>query len=204
MSINRRKFLAATTAGAAAASIFRPAVAQTKKLRFAVGPLLPNPEDTKKAFAPVFAHIAKELGADFELSATTDWAGMAVAMGGGQLDLAWMGPWGYIIANNATGCRAIATAKYDEKPTYQAIIIARPDLKVTKFPDDTKGKSISFADVGSTSGWLIPTFTQRRSGKSIPRPSGNTVKGQHTGPTKSPSRLARLTWLPTSIATVMQ
>ena len=36
---------------------------------------------------------------------------MAVAMGSGQLDLAWMGPWGYIIANNASGCIAIATAK---------------------------------------------------------------------------------------------
>jgi phosphonate transport system substrate-binding protein len=169
MSINRRKFLATTAAAAAATSVFRPAIAQTKKLRFAVGPLLPNPEDTKKAFGPVFAHIAKELGADFELSATTDWAGMAVAMGGGQLDLAWMGPWGYIIANNATGCQAVATVKYDEKTTYQAIIIARPDLKVTKFPDDTKDKSISFADVGSTSGWLIPTFYAKEVWKIDPK-----------------------------------
>jgi phosphonate transport system substrate-binding protein len=156
--MNRRKFLAATGASAAAASFGRPALAQSKKLRFAVGPLLPTPDDTKKAFGPVFAYLAKELGADFELAATTDWAGVAVAMGGGQLDLAWMGPWGYIIANNATSCVAIATAKYDEKPTYHAIIIAKPDLKVTTFPDDTKGRSISFADVGSTSGWLIPTY----------------------------------------------
>jgi hypothetical protein len=33
-------------------------------------------------------------------------AGMAVAMGSGQLDVAWMGPWGYIIANNSTDCAA--------------------------------------------------------------------------------------------------
>jgi len=158
MSVNRRGVLTAAAAGVIAASLYRPGLAQKKKLRFAVGPLLPNPDDTKKAFTPVFAHLAKELGADFDLVVTTDWAGLAVAMGGGQLDVAWMGPWGYIIANNATNCQAVATVTYDDKPTYHAIIIARPGLKVAKFPDDTKGKSISFADVGSTSGWLIPTY----------------------------------------------
>lgn len=158
MIIRRRQFLAGTAGLAAATTIYSPAIAQTKKLRCGVGPLLPNPEDTKKTYTPVFAHLAKELGSDFDLVATTDWAGMAVAMGSGQLDIAWMGPWGYIIANNATGCQAVATVKYDEKPIYHAIIVAKPDLQVSKFPDDTQGKSISFADVGSTSGWLIPTF----------------------------------------------
>ena len=113
----RRKIL---TAGALAGATLAlggiaPACGETRrKLRFGVGPLLPNAEDTKKAFTPFFAHLARELDADFELFATTDWAGMAVAMGSGQLDLAWMGPWGYIIANNSTGCTALATVKYDE------------------------------------------------------------------------------------------
>jgi phosphonate transport system substrate-binding protein len=158
MIVHRRRFIVASTGFAAAAALCCPAIAQSKKLHFGVGPLLPSPDDTKKAYAPVFAHLAKELGVDFDLVATTDWAGMAVAMGSGQLDVAWMGPWGYVIANSATNCQAVATVKYDDKPIYYAIIIARPDLQVSKFPEDTKGKSISFADVGSTSGWLIPTY----------------------------------------------
>ena len=169
MSLDRRKFVTTAAAGAAAVSLGRPALAQKAKLRFAVGPLLPNPDDTKKAFEPLFAHLAKELGVDFELAVTTDWAGMAVAMGGGQLDIGWMGPWGYIIANNATNCQAVATVKYDEKPTYLAIIIGKPDVKVEKFPDDTKGKSISFADVGSTSGWLIPSYYAKEVWKIDPK-----------------------------------
>lgn len=169
MSGNRRRFIAGS-AGLAAASILRPSFAQTKKkLHFGVGPLLPNPEDTKKAYMPLFAHLAKELGVDFDLVATTDWAGMAVAMGSGQLDVAWMGPWGYIIANAATNCQAVATVKYDDKPIYYGIIIARPDLAVTKFPDDTKGKSISFADVGSTSGWLVPSYYAKEVWKIDPK-----------------------------------
>ena len=134
-----------------------------------MGPLLPLAEDTKKAYTPIFAHLAKQLGADFDLVATTDWAGMAVAMGSGNLDIAWMGPWGYILANAASGCQAVATVKYDEKPIYHAIIIARPDLAVSKFPDDTKGRSISFADLGSTSGWLIPTYYSKEVWKIDPK-----------------------------------
>ena len=101
--------------------------------------------------------------------ATTDWAGMAVAMASGNLDVAWMGPWGYIIANNQTGCQAVATVKYDDKPVYYAIIIARPDLSVPRFPDDTRGMSISFADVGSTSGWLIPSYYAKEVWKIDPK-----------------------------------
>src|SRR6185436_1756696 len=73
------------------------------------------------------------------------------------------------IANNASGCSAIATVKYDEKPTYLAIVIARPDIAVKNFPDDTKGRSISFADVGSTSGWLIPSYYAKEVWKIDPK-----------------------------------
>jgi len=67
-----------------------------------------------------------------------------------------MGPWGYILANDDSGVRAIATAKYDGKPIYHAIVVCGPG-KVKNWPEGGKGKRVSFADVGSTSGWLIPT-----------------------------------------------
>lgn len=63
-----------------------------------------------------------------------------------------MGPWGYVIARNQGASDTIATANYDGKPVYHAIVIARPDLDIEKWPDDGKGLRMSFADVGSTSG----------------------------------------------------
>ncbi|HEX3347646.1 MAG TPA: phosphate/phosphite/phosphonate ABC transporter substrate-binding protein, partial [Acetobacteraceae bacterium] len=170
----------------AAARLIRPARAQAKTLRFGVGPLLPTPDDTVKAYTPIFAHLAKSLGVGFDLKATTDWAGMAVAMGSGQLDVAWMGPWGYIIANNATNCQALATAKYDEKPIYYGIVIGRPELEVTSFPADTKGRSMSFADVGSTSGWLVPTYYAREVWKIDPK----TFWQYHEGATHAANEIA--------------
>ena len=89
----RRNFLIGS-AGFASLAVLRPVRAQSKKLRVGVGPMLPLAEDTRKAWTPLFAHLAKQLGVGFELAVTTDWAGMAVAMGSGNLDIAWMGPWG--------------------------------------------------------------------------------------------------------------
>lgn len=132
--------------------------ARAEKLHFAVGPLLPTATETTKAWDPFFKFLAGKLGVEYDLAATTDWAGVAVSLASGQSDVAWMGPWGYILANDDSGAQAIATAKYDGKPIYHAIVIARPDLKVSNWPEDGKGLRMAFADAGSTSGWLIPTW----------------------------------------------
>jgi phosphonate transport system substrate-binding protein len=129
-----------------------------EKLRFAVGPFQPTPGDTRKAYEPFFKYLAQKLGADYELVVTNDWAGIAIALANGQADIAWMGPWGYMLAHHQGGAKAVATVKYDGKPFYLAIILGRPGLKIGAWPDDAKGMRISFADVGSTSGWLVPTY----------------------------------------------
>lgn len=135
-----------------------------EKLRFAVGPFQPTPGDTRKAYEPFFKYLAEKLDVDYELTVSNDWAGIAIALGSGQADVAWMGPWGYVLANNQGGAEAIATVKYDGKPTYHSIVVGRPDLRIGKWPDDARGMSISFADVGSTSGWLIPTYWFKEQG----------------------------------------
>ncbi len=134
------------------------------KIRFAVGPFQPSSSDTKKAYEPFFKHVAEKLGRPYELVVTTDWAGIAIALANQQADVAWMGPWGYVLANSEGGAEAIATVKYNGKPTYHSIIVARPDTVINKWPDDAKGLRISLADAGSTSGWLIPTHHFNTSG----------------------------------------
>ena len=142
-----------------------PASAQTPaKLRFGVGPLQPTPAETKKAYEPFFAYLAQRLGVEHDLVATTDWAGISVALANDQVDVAWMGPWGYVLANNDSGVTAIATASYDGKPIYHAIVVCKPGHGIKTWPQDGKGKRVSFADVGSTSGWLIPTAWFRARG----------------------------------------
>jgi len=132
--------------------------AAADRLHFAVGPLQPTATDTKRVYEPFFAYLAKAIDVEYDLQATSDWAGVATALASDQADIAWMGPWGYVLANNAGGAQAIAMVKYDGKPVYHAIIVGKPGLGIKNWPEDAKGKSISFADTGSTSGWLIPTY----------------------------------------------
>ncbi|MEI6161523.1 MAG: phosphate/phosphite/phosphonate ABC transporter substrate-binding protein [Roseococcus sp.] len=127
-------------------------------IRFAVGPFQPTAGDTRRAFEPFFAHLAATLGRPYELTVTTDWAGIAVALGSGQVDAAWMGPWGYVLARDRARAEALATVLYQGQPVYHAIILARSGLAMARFPEDARGLSISFADAGSTSGWLIPHY----------------------------------------------
>lgn len=102
--------------------------------------------------------MAAAVGRSLELTVTTDWAGIAVALSTGQVDLAWMGPWGHVLARDRARVAALAIVAYQGKPTYHAIILARPELAIARFPEDAKGLSISFADAGSTSGRLIPHY----------------------------------------------
>jgi phosphonate transport system substrate-binding protein len=153
--MNRRLLLGGGIA-AATGLVARPSLAQATPLRFAVGPFQPTPGDTRRAYEPFFARLAAAVGRPYELRVTTDWAGIAVALGSGQVDAAWMGPWGFVLARARAGAEAIATVLYQGRPTYHAIIIAKPDLPIAHFPEDARGMSISFADAGSTSGWLIP------------------------------------------------
>jgi phosphonate transport system substrate-binding protein len=185
LSLARRAVLAAP-ALLAAATLVRPVSAQSgPPIRFAVGPFQPTAGDTRRAFEPFFAHLATALGRRHELTVTTDWAGIAVALGSGQADCAWMGPWGYVLAKHRAGAEALAIVTYQGRPTYHAIIIARPELRIDRFPEDARGMSISFADAGSTRGWLIPhhwfaqrgidprSFFRHRDGASLSLSSGD-------------------------------
>src|SRR5262245_15332513 len=148
--MNPARLICAVVVLASLLAISLPIDAQAPgKMRFGVGPLQPTPTETKKAYEPFFAYVAKSLGRDFDLVATTDWAGISVALANGQVDVAWRGPWGYVLAHDDSGVIPIATVKYDGKPIYHAIVVCRPDLVIEAWPEDGKGKRVSFADVGS-------------------------------------------------------
>src|SRR5262245_61483148 len=174
MRLSRRQMIRLTALGlAGAAGVVALAAcgagaggqagAGAAKLRFGVGPLQPTPEESKKAYEPFFKYLAEQLGVQYDLVATTDWAGISVALANDQVDLAWMGPRGYVLAHDSSGAQAIATVKYDGKPIYHAIIVGRPGLNVKKWPDGAQRLKSSPAGVGSASRWLIPaTWFQAR------------------------------------------
>lgn len=159
-AINRRILIAA--AGTAMAA---PALAQGRPtLKIGLGPQQPTQADTRRVWEPVYKAVAEKVGANLELQVANDWAGIATALANEQIDVAQMGPWGYILAKVRGDARIINTMLVNGIPTYKAIIVARPGLTITAFPEDARGKSMQMLDVGSTSGWLVPTHFLRSKG----------------------------------------
>jgi len=55
------------------------------------------------------------------------------------------------------GSAAIATVRYGGLPSSHDIVLARSGLAIGPWPEGGRGLRVSFAAVGSTSGWLTPT-----------------------------------------------
>ncbi len=143
--------------------------AKLTELKFGVGPYFPTPNENRKQFEPLFNELAKQVNLPTKIRVTEDWVGISEALRSGTLDAAWMGPWGYVLANhNEPSIQAIATVKYKDKPTYYAVMMARADAPFKTLDEaiaqSQKGKKLklSLADVGSTSGWLIPQAEFKR------------------------------------------
>jgi phosphonate transport system substrate-binding protein len=143
--------------------------AKLTELKFGVGPYFPTPGENRKQFEPLFNELAKQMNLSAKVTVADDWVGISEALRSGTLDAAWLGPWGYVLANhNQPSIQSIATVKYKDKPTYYAVLMARADAPFKTLDEaiaqSQKGKKLklSLADVGSTSGWLIPQADFKR------------------------------------------
>ncbi|MDR9403756.1 MAG: PhnD/SsuA/transferrin family substrate-binding protein, partial [Halothece sp. Uz-M2-17] len=88
-------------------------------IKFGVGPYFPTPGETREQFNPLFEKIAAAVDAEADVTVTEDWVGISEALRSGTLDVAWLGPWGYVLANhNSPEINAIATVKYNGDPVY--------------------------------------------------------------------------------------
>ena len=141
------------------------------QLKFGVGPYFPTPNENRKQFQPLFENLAQQVQLPVEVTVTDDWIGLSEALRSGTLDVAWLGPWGYVLAHDhERALQAIATVEYKEKPVYYSVLIARANAPFNSLAEaiaqsrqEPKLK-LSLADVGSTSGWLIPQAEFKRRG----------------------------------------
>jgi phosphonate transport system substrate-binding protein len=121
-----------------------------------VGLFQPDKDKNDATYRPLANYLAAQLKRPVELRTVDSWEGLAKSLAAGETDIALMGPWGYVLANNEAGAQVVSTILYDDKPEYFAIIVTHPNSGI-KTVADLKGKTFAFGDKGSTSGYLIPT-----------------------------------------------
>lgn len=139
-----------------AASLHSGAVLAADALRLGVGLFQPDKEKNDATYRPLATYLSKKLHRVVELRTVDTWEGLAKSLANGETDIALMGPWGYVLANNQAGAQAVATILYNGKPEYFGLVVTNPKTGLNKL-EDLKGKTFAFGDKGSTSGYLIPT-----------------------------------------------
>ena len=156
--MKRRQLLQSGTAFALAATLSLPLLAQTRnpdRLRVA---LLPdeNAATLIQNAQPLKNHLERTLNKKIELIVTTDYSSMIEAMRFGRIDVAYFGPFSYVLAKSrAPGIEPFAVGVEKGSPTYQAILIAKAGGPVASL-SDIRGKPFGFGDQASTSGHLVP------------------------------------------------
>ncbi|MDZ4842990.1 MAG: phosphate/phosphite/phosphonate ABC transporter substrate-binding protein [Hyphomicrobium aestuarii] len=129
--------------------------ANPEKLRIA---LLPdeNASTIIQNAQPLKAYLTTALKKDVEIIVTTDYSSMIEAMRFGRIEVAYFGPFSYVLAKSkAPAIEPFAVGVEKGKPYYQSILIANVDGPV-KAIEDIKGKPFAFGDQASTSSHLAP------------------------------------------------
>lgn len=156
--MKRRFLLALSALLASSLTLSQLALAQDrdpKRLRVA---LLPDENATTliQNAQPLKQYLEATLKKEIELIVTTDYSSMIEAMRFGRIEVAYFGPFSYVLAKSkAPNIEPFAVGIEKGSPTYHSILIATADGPV-KSVADIRGKPFAFGDQASTSSHLAP------------------------------------------------
>ena len=164
----RRRYLLGGVAALASAAIALPFDADAQgrdpaRLRVA---LLPdeNAATLIRNAQPLKAYLESALRKDIELIVATDYSSMIEAMRFGRIEVAYFGPFSYVLAKSrAPDIEPFAVGVERGAPTYNSVLIATAGGPV-KSLDDIRGKAFGFGDQASTSSHLAPRAHLRKKG----------------------------------------
>lgn len=105
---------------------------------------------------PLKRYLEQTLKKDVEVTVTTDYSSMIEAMRFGRIEVAYFGPFSYVLAKSkAPTIEPFAVGVERGSPTYQSVLIATAGGPV-KTLADVRGKPFGFGDQASTSSHLAP------------------------------------------------
>lgn len=121
--------------------------------------LIPS-EDSQamiEASKQVLSTLESRLGMPVVPFVATDYNGIIEALRAGKLDVAYLGPFSYVLATSVANVEAFAVAvtRKTGQSAYKSVIVVRKDSGIRELAD-LKGRTFAFVDPSSASGHLFP------------------------------------------------
>ena len=104
------------------------------------------------AFAKTLAELS---GVPVRALVASDYAGVIEALRSKRVELAFVHPVGYVLANREAGCRILVRDIWGGKTAYTARFYVRKDRGIRSV-EDLRGKTVAFVDPASSSGYIYP------------------------------------------------
>ncbi len=107
-------------------------------------------------YSRFFAEMEKETGLNFVWIGSKSYDDVILKLKNGVADIGYVGPFAYVDAQDSFGVKLICRTLDDEGlEFYNSMIVTRKDSGIERL-EDLKGKTFSFTDPKSTSGYLFP------------------------------------------------
>lgn len=129
----------------------------------------------------VLDSLQQQLGVPVKAFVATDYNGVIEALRAKKLDVAYLGPFSYVMATSIADVEAFAVAltKKTGQSAYRSVIVVRKDSGLAS-PADLKGRSFAFVDPTSASGHLFPKAGLLQAGYDPERTFGRVIfSGSH-------------------------
>lgn len=113
------------------------------------------------------AVLDEALDQKVEITVYPNYNGVVEALNYGQLEMAYLGPRTYVMANHQSGAEAIITQLVDGEPYYYSYIVTHVDNPwdtLEEFLENVEERTFTFGSITSTSGSLVPGKELRERG----------------------------------------
>ncbi|MBB3284647.1 phosphonate ABC transporter substrate-binding protein [Mitsuaria sp. BK037] len=163
-SAARRAALGAALVLTVCAGLPRHASAQPRALTIGLIPA----EDSQamiESSRQVLDALQQQLGMPVKPFVATDYNGFIEALRAKKLDVAYLGPFSYVLASSVAEVEAfsVAVTKKTGQSAYRSVILARKDSGLRSVAE-LKGRNFAFVDPSSASGHLFPKAGLQQTG----------------------------------------
>jgi len=152
--VGRRRIVAVLAGLALGAVAAAPARAADPPLTMAFTPSKDPAalQESANAFVQVVTRVS---GVPLRAQVTSDYTGVVEALRSRRVDLAFVHPVGYVLANREAGCQILVRDVWQGRTEYTARFYVKRGSGLERV-EDLRGKTVAFADPASSSGYIYP------------------------------------------------